>query len=223
MRTALAYRPSAHECQHHLHAQLSRFNSGRLAPGHICPDWLSDIKTDHDVRVDEGHFVEAEREAIRHAAHDGPEEPGAFVRWFEGLRTSGPGQGDPLFPWLARTATLDQMRWFLTQEAVGASNRRYAYHAAGALGAIEMTAPGRVSQVNEGLKRLDAPANARAYFQLHAGLDVKHSEAWNREVSYSLVETDPRTARPIAEGALMRLECGARRFGRYRARFGLLT
>ncbi len=35
-----------------------------------------------------------------------------------------------------------------------AANRRYAYHSVGALGVIEMTAPGRVSQVNDGLKRL---------------------------------------------------------------------
>ena len=31
-----------------------------------------------------------------------------------------------------------------------ASNRRYAYQAVGALGAIEMTAPGRVALVNAG-------------------------------------------------------------------------
>ena len=100
-----------------------------------------------------------------------------------------------------------------------ASNRRYAYHAIGALGVIEMTAPGRVTHVNDGLKRLDVPTTARAYFQLHAGLDIQHSKAWNEEVLFSLVQADARTARPLAEGALMRLACGARCFRRYRAHF----
>ena len=98
-----------------------------------------------------------------------------------------------------------------------ASNRRYAYQSIGALGVIEMTAPGRVTHVNAGLKRLDVPTAARTYFQLHAGLDVQHSKAWNQEVILPLVEADPRVARPIAEGALMRLATGAGCFRRYRA------
>ena len=85
-----------------------------------------------------------------------------------------------------------------------ATNRRYTYQSVGALGAIEMTAPGRVSLVNDGLRRLGVSARGRQYFQLHAGLDVRHSEAWNREVIRPLVASDPRIARAIAEGALMR-------------------
>jgi hypothetical protein len=57
---------------------------------------------------------------------------------------------------------------------------------------------------------------ARRYYALHATLDVKHAAAWQSEVLYSLVEQDPRTARLIAEGALMRLQAGARCFSRYR-------
>ena len=102
-----------------------------------------------------------------------------------------------------------------------AANRRYAYQAIGALGVIEMTAPGRVARVNAGLIRLDAPVAARTYFQLHAGLDVKHSKAWNEEVLFPLVEADPGAALPLAEGALMRLAAGARCFSRYREHFGL--
>ncbi len=102
-----------------------------------------------------------------------------------------------------------------------AVNRRYAFHSVGALGVIEMTAPGRVSLVNEGLKRLGVSAAGRQYFQLHAGLDVRHSEAWNREVIYPLVKADMSCAVAIAEGALMRLRCGQRCFERYRAEFGV--
>jgi hypothetical protein len=84
-----------------------------------------------------------------------------------------------------------------------------------------MTAPGRVARVNAGLKRLQVPTSARMYFQLHAGLDVEHSKSWNAEVIGSLVAADPRVAHPIAEGALMRLNAGARCFRRYREHFRL--
>jgi hypothetical protein len=52
---------------------------------------------------------------------------------------------------------------------------------------------------------------------LHAVLDVKHSEAWNREAIAPSVAEDPRRAGAIAEGALIRLRCGERCFARYRA------
>ena len=279
--------------QHEFHARLNHFNSARLTPAHVHPGWQADLRTEYEIRVEEGLFIEHERQQIHSEAHEAPQEPHAFMRWFEALRDRGPGQGDLLFPWLANVATLPEMRWFLTQEAAGeagfedlvaltqvrfpvraklemarnywdemgrghergmhgpllaavvreldlkpsvddtawealalcnlmaalASNRRYAYHAIGALGVIEMTAPGRVTHVNDGLKRLDVPTTARAYFQLHAGLDIQHSKAWNEEVLFSLVQADARTARPLAEGALMRLACGARCFRRYRAHF----
>jgi hypothetical protein len=61
------------------------------------------------------------------------------------------------------------------------------------------------------------PGEARRYYALHATLDIKHSRAWNSEVLRPLVAADPSLARPIAEGALMRLRAGARCFERYRA------
>jgi hypothetical protein len=102
-----------------------------------------------------------------------------------------------------------------------AAHRQYAFHSVGALGVVELTAPGRAAQVDAGLRRLGVPAKFRHYFALHAVLDVKHSAAWNAEVIGPLVEEDPRRATAIAEGALMRLECGAACFARYRAEFGL--
>ena len=292
---ALSYHPHAPEPQYQLHARLTRFNLARLQPSLLNADWQDELKAEESLRFDEGHFVERERLRIMPMVTDVPTDASAFLHWFEGLRETGPGQKDPLFPWLASHATLAQMRWFLTQEAAGeagfddlvaltqigfpvraklemarnywdemgrghergmhglmlkavvrelyldpspattvweslslanlmvalAVNRRYAYHAVGALGVIEMTAPGRVAQVNEGLKRLDVPASARTYFQLHAGLDVKHSRAWNDEVIFSIVEAHPEAALPIAEGALMRLAAGARCFRRYRENFNL--
>ncbi len=295
MVTGLAYQDPAHKQAHQLHARLNNFNSIRLAPALIRPDWRVNLRTEYDASVEEGHFVEDERQLIQRAALEAPLQPAEFLSWFDKLRVSGYGQNDPLFPWLGSVATLSEMRWFLAQEAAGeagfddlvaltqvrcpvraklemarnywdemgrghergmhglmladavreldlepsidktvwealalsnlmaalASNRRYAYQSIGALGAIEMTAPSRVAHINAGLKRLGVSTVARAYYQLHAGLDIEHSKAWNAEVIYGLVEADPRTARPIAEGALMRLASGARCFRRYRRHFGL--
>lgn len=98
-----------------------------------------------------------------------------------------------------------------------ASDRHYAYHSIGALGVVELTAPGRVTQVNAGLKRLGIAQAERRYFELHAVLDLKHSQSWNVEVLRPLVQNDPQVATWIAEGALMRLAAGALSFACYRA------
>jgi len=98
-----------------------------------------------------------------------------------------------------------------------ATTRRYAYHAIGALGVIELTAPGRVRKISTGMRRLGLNGRLRAYFDLHAALDVSHARAWIREVIRPLVEADPACGQFIAEGALMRLECGQRCFERYNA------
>lgn len=243
----------------------------------------------------EGQFVEQERRVVTKRAAKAPRDADAFVAWFEALKHDGPGQNDALFPWLAASAPLEAMRWFLKQEVAGeagfddlvaatqiklpdspklelarnywdemgqghaggmhgpmlqrlsqalsieetgadvveeslalgnlmiafAMNRRYAYHSIGALGVIELTAPGRAAQVNRGLKRLGFGGDVRRYFALHATLDVKHSEGWNREVLKPLVAADPQVAPAIAEGALLRLCAGARCFERYRKQLQL--
>ena len=278
-----------------LHRRLATFNRKRLVPSYASTSWLTDLNEELELRAVEEQFLAREREAVAARMDDVPADAGAFMQWFEQLKEDGPGQGDPLFPWLRNESTMDQMRWFLTQEVAGeagfddlvaltqvrfpvrpklemaanywdemgrgheagmhgpmldrttemlqlkprmestvweslalanlmvalAANRRYAYQSVGALGVIEMTAPGRVSKINEGLRRHGIAAPARSYFQLHAGLDVKHSEAWNREVIRPLVAADPLAARPIAEGALMRLAAGARCFERYRRELGI--
>lgn len=280
---------------HALHHSLACFNARRLSPGQVSDDWERALEFEHIMRLAEGRFLEQERRKVRLLAQRAPHDARAFISWFEGLRDSGPGQGDPLFPWLAEKASLDQMRWFLRQEAAGeagfddlvamaqiklparpklemarnywdemgrgnergmhgpmlgavvsdlelkptiettiwpslalanlmtglAANRRYAYQAIGALGVVELTAPTRVGFVNEGLKRLDVPFETRKYFQLHATLDIEHSKAWNEEVLYPLVKTNPGLAQPLAEGALMRLACGACCFAHYRRHLGL--
>lgn len=268
---------------------LVRFNATRLQP-HLPEDAVA---ADRAYLQLENAFVTWGLRQVAPLIDDVPEEPKAFLAWFEALRVSGPGQGDALFPWLAREATLEQMRWFLAQEVAGetgfddlvaltqvkmperaklemarnywdemgrgaakgmhgpmlgrlaaaldirpthettvaealalgnvmmalACNRRFAFQSVGALGAIEMTAPTRVGYVNDGLRRLGVAAKDRHYFALHATLDIRHSRAWNEEVLKPLVAEDGRRARAIAEGALLRLWCGARCFERYRAEF----
>lgn len=278
-----------------LQRELSAFNRARLAPalpsGDDLDQWLA---CEARMRRLEHAFVERERHAVRDWARQAPTTPGAFVEWFEQLETSGPGQHDPLFAYLAHECSREEMRWFLTQEMAGeagfddlvalaqiklplrpklelarnywdemgrghasgvhgellarlgveqeiaaggevvweslalgnimialACNRHYAYHAIGALGVIELTAPGRAVLVNEGLRRLGVDGEARRYFALHATLDVKHSAAWNREVIAPLVAENAAVATAIAEGALLRLRAGERCFERYRSVLGL--
>lgn len=269
---------------------LARWNRRRLAPGFPEADWQVRLDEDHRMQRLEGAFVEELRADAGRAAADAPSDPDGFVAWFEALEAAGPGQGDPLFPWLAEQATLDEFKYFLAQEAAGeagfedltamaqvkvpdeaklelannywdemgrgnpkgmhgpmlaalidqlgleaeigdtvweslalanamtamAANRRYAWHAIGALGAIELTAPGRSRAVADGLRRLGISGKARRYFELHAVLDLRHSRDWNDKVLRPLVAQDPRRARAMAEGALIRLAAGARCFERYR-------
>jgi len=270
---------------------LARWNRARLVPAFPDEGWLGAAERDERMRRQEGDFLDSLRAEVAAEAAAVPSDADGFIAWFEQLRETGPGQGDPLFPWLAEAADREQIRWFLGQEAAGeagfedllamtqlrmpdraklefarnywdemgrgnpkgmhgpmlavliesleldasidgtsweslalanamtgmATTRRYAWHSVGALGVIELTAPGRSAATATGLRRLGFSPAERRYFDLHAVLDVKHSEAWNREALRPLVEEDPRRAAAIAEGALIRLHCGARCFERYRA------
>jgi Iron-containing redox enzyme len=118
---------------------------------------------------------------------------------------------DTLWPSLALANTLTAF----------STTRRYAWHAVGALGVVELTAPTRVSKVAAGLRRLDHPPAVRKYFDLHAVLDIRHAEDWIANCLRPLVSDNPGLARYLAEGALIRLACGLRCFEAYRAHFGL--
>jgi hypothetical protein len=45
----------------------------------------------------EGEFLRALTAEVQAAAADTPSDARDFVNWFEALKSSGPGQGDPLF------------------------------------------------------------------------------------------------------------------------------
>ncbi|MBC7800253.1 MAG: iron-containing redox enzyme family protein [Gemmatimonadaceae bacterium] len=103
----------------HWHRHLAAFNARRFAPALPDTDWQADIAVQAKLLGDEGAWIEAGRARVAERAAQAPRDPDGFVAWFEELDRTGPGQGDPLFPWLAETATMEEMRWFLTQEVAG--------------------------------------------------------------------------------------------------------
>lgn len=150
--------------------------------------------------------------------------------WDEMGRGMASAMHGPMLARLADALELDRTKDAVPEaEALGnllaglAFNRHYAFHAVGALGVVELTAPDRTGCVNRGLKRLQVRARDRQYYALHSTLDIAHSRAWNREVITPLVREDPTRAVAIAEGALMRLRAGQRCFVRYRRELGVHT
>ncbi len=102
-----------------LHRELDAFNRVRLTPTAQRTDWRERLQRGLAMELLEREWVERERMAVAPLLRSVPTDAHAFVGWFESLAASGPGQGDPLFPWLARHATKDEMRWFLQQERAG--------------------------------------------------------------------------------------------------------
>lgn len=144
--------------------------------------------------------------------------------WDEMGQGHAGGMHGPMLGNLAQALNLDPQSDGTVWETLALGNlmvglataRHYAYQSIGALGVIELTAPGRSELVNAGLKRLGIDGAARRYYALHATLDVRHSATWNREVLEPLADSDPRIATCVAEGALLRLRAGERCFDRYR-------
>ena len=94
-----------------LHRTLLRFNQRRLRPAFPSESWQADVESELRARLLEGEFVEAQRARVATRAAEAPTDADGFVAWFEALKTTGPGQHDPLFPWLATEASLEQPRW----------------------------------------------------------------------------------------------------------------
>jgi hypothetical protein len=288
-RTASETRAETHLCDT-TQQKLALWNRRRLSPSVPGEDWLQTLDEDQEMLRLEGRFLEELRQEVVARAAEAPTDPDGFIAWFENLKETGPGQGDPLFPWIAETASPADLLWFFEQEAAGeagfddlvamtqvklpagpklelarnywdemgrgnargmhgpmldalaetlgvtpeiertvweslalanamtamATARRYAWHSVGALGVIELTAPGRSAATAKGLRRIGLSDRERRYFDLHAVLDVKHSQDWNREAIRPAVAEDPARARAMAEGALIRLRCGERCFATYR-------
>ena len=98
---------------------LAHWNRERLAPGLGDRDWRQALDRDQRMLRLEGGFIEDLRVEIAAQAALAPTDADGFIAWFEDLKAAGAGQGDPLFPWLAETASRDELRWFFEQEAAG--------------------------------------------------------------------------------------------------------
>ncbi|UZK65720.1 iron-containing redox enzyme family protein [Sphingomonas sp. M1-B02] len=98
---------------------LAHWNRERLEPGFPTSDWSRTLDRDLKMQRLEGGFLEELRAEVIEEAAAAPTDVEGFIAWFEALKASGPGQNDPLFPWLAEEADIDQFRWFFEQEAAG--------------------------------------------------------------------------------------------------------
>lgn len=96
-----------------------------------------------------------------------------------------------------------------------AKNRSLFYQSIGALGVIELTAPGRCTKVTEGLRRNGLDSSQIQYYALHSSLDVEHWQGWKENVMYPLLQENPACMTALAEGALLRLLAGNRCFEVY--------
>jgi hypothetical protein len=96
-----------------------------------------------------------------------------------------------------------------------ATKRTRFYQSVGALGVIELTAPGRCVKVVKGLKRIGVPSDDYHYYSLHATLDRQHWANWNENVMKPLVLEYPDSKQGLAEGALLRLHAGQQCFDAY--------
>lgn len=98
---------------------LANWNQQRLSPQFPAADWQQTLDRDHHMLRLEGGFIEELRGEIAEDIADLPTNAEDFLAWFEGLKSNGPGQNDPLFPWLEEQATIEEFRWFMEQEAAG--------------------------------------------------------------------------------------------------------
>ncbi|WP_178392160.1 iron-containing redox enzyme family protein [Burkholderia sp. SRS-W-2-2016] len=87
---------------------------------------------------------------------------------------------------------------------------RHHYKAIGYFGVTEYLAPRRFKDLVAGWRRLGLPEDGIAYHDLHIRIDAIHGRAWLDNVIRPLVDRDPRVAREIALGALIRLNSSAR-------------
>jgi len=83
---------------------LNRLNALRFNPALPSLDWQEQVSELAQLMLVEGQFLEISRKAIEARAAQAPSGPSAFIEWFEDLKESGPGQNDPLFLGLPKSA-----------------------------------------------------------------------------------------------------------------------
>ncbi len=123
MRNDLSWTENGGELQgpafDRFHIELAKYNGRQLQPDFPNEAWREELDEYAKVTRAEGEYIEAVRQEVSPLVADVPSGVNDFIAWFEELKQTGPGQGDPLFPWLADTASHEDMLWFLTQEVAG--------------------------------------------------------------------------------------------------------
>lgn len=91
---------------------LATYNQARMFPG------------SHRNLEEEARMLQAEHQYILSACSQvaslvPANDDDITIEWFESLKETGPGQGHPIHEWLAESASLDMMKYFLVQESAG--------------------------------------------------------------------------------------------------------
>jgi hypothetical protein len=94
-----------------IHQRLAKSHAARLSPRLKDVDWEASLHDELICRRMEHELVESERAAIAPQVRRVPTDAVGFAAWFEGLKETGPGQGDVLFPWLAEEASVAVERY----------------------------------------------------------------------------------------------------------------
>jgi hypothetical protein len=102
-----------------LHRRLAEFNRLRLVPSLEMVDWQLQLRSEAELRILEGHFIEAERASVSGATAQAPSDPYALLGWLGQLREGQAERGRRFFDWLADSADHAEASWFLTQELAG--------------------------------------------------------------------------------------------------------
>ena len=102
-----------------LQRELSQLNDQRLNPTLEKRGFRESLAKETERRILEHDYLERCRAEVAARAAEAPSDAPGFLAWFQELRATGPGQHDPLFEWLETTASMEQLRWFLTQEVAG--------------------------------------------------------------------------------------------------------
>jgi hypothetical protein len=223
LRSEPAARAEPAEAQHR---RLAAFNDERLGAGFADGSWSAELHEELQLRLQEVRFVESERRGVRADLAALNADPAAVASWFARLAERPAAADASLFHWLAETASLEQMRWFLSQaQAVDNGLARLPTLVGLRLGGflVPLVAEGDGAQRAVLWQRLrlvlrlpaDAPESAQPLWQVLAINNLLLALAVDRRYAYqalgalaALVLTTPARARAIDRG-LQRLGLSA--------------
>ncbi len=85
-------------------------------------------------------------------------------------------------------------------------SKRHYYKAIGYFGVTEYLTPRRFRSFVLGCKRLELPEAAYRYHDMHIQVDARHGPSWLKNILVPAIAREPRSAREIVFGTLVRME-----------------